>query len=62
MGIFSTDGTPLEGDLLVAEGGLSFFLYGDTSLNREVIASSLVEDFSHLAFLFSRIPVKDFSC
>ncbi|KAL6272482.1 hypothetical protein ACE6H2_023174 [Prunus campanulata] len=59
MGTFSADETLLEEDLLVAEGGLGFFFYGDTSLDSKVATSSLMDLL--LAFLFSRDSVEDSS-
>lgn len=49
--------TSLKEYLIVAEGGLSFFLYRDASLDREVVASSLMD--LVLAFLFLGSPIKD---
>lgn len=59
MGTFWADETPLEEDLLMAERGLGFFLYGDASLDSEVATSSLM-DFL-LAFLFSGDSIEDSS-
>ncbi|CAL2246405.1 unnamed protein product [Prunus armeniaca] len=49
--------TSLEEYLIVAEGGLSFFLCGDASPDCEVAASSLMD--LVLAFLFLGSSIKD---